>query len=303
MFNYYLTLSLIFILGLIMGSFYNVIIVRTLNNESIIFPSSKCPKCQKKLKWWQNIPILSYFILRGKCNYCSSQIDVLYPIIEVISGLIYTLAFIKYGYSYDCLFITFIISLFVILAGMDYKSKLISSKLAILLIISCILFNYSNIISSIMGAITAGVVVFLSRRLFNNLFKTEVIGEGDIYLFSALGGLSGITLLPLAFAITIIIQFLIILPTYFKKIIQTKNHSYITILFWFSTSIILGYYFKNHVLELEVWLKNLIFFNVILSSLLLSKKIISECKSSLTTDIAALSPSILLSVFIIIFII
>lgn len=74
-------------LGLALGSFYNVCVVRTLSGESIVFPGSKCPKCGHKLSWWENIPLLSYIMLRGRCRGCKQPISLRYPVLEAISGL------------------------------------------------------------------------------------------------------------------------------------------------------------------------------------------------------------------------
>ena len=70
----YYILFWVCILGLCFGSFFNVVILRTLSNESIVFPPSKCPKCNNKLLWWHNIPVLSYILLRGKCYFCKEKI-------------------------------------------------------------------------------------------------------------------------------------------------------------------------------------------------------------------------------------
>ncbi|UKI41233.1 MAG: prepilin peptidase [Candidatus Melainabacteria bacterium] len=78
----------IFVIGLCIGSFLNVVILRGLADESIVFPPSKCPKCLNKLKWYHNIPIFSYVFLRGKCAFCHEKISIQYPIIEFLNGLI-----------------------------------------------------------------------------------------------------------------------------------------------------------------------------------------------------------------------
>ena len=72
----------IFIVGICIGSFLNVVILRGLSGESIVFPSSKCPVCGNKLKWWMNIPVLSYILLRGKCGFCKTKISLQYPIVK-----------------------------------------------------------------------------------------------------------------------------------------------------------------------------------------------------------------------------
>ncbi len=97
-------LMFIFIIGLIIGSFLNVVILRTVSGESIVFPGSKCPKCQTPLKWYHNIPVLSYLFLRGKCGFCKEHISVQYPIVELITGCIFVGLFLRFCMPFDPLF-------------------------------------------------------------------------------------------------------------------------------------------------------------------------------------------------------
>ena len=82
---------LVLLTGLCIGSFLNVVILRGLSNESIVFPASKCPKCQHKLYWWHNIPVLSYILLGGKCGFCKEKISIQYPIVEILTVMRYNL--------------------------------------------------------------------------------------------------------------------------------------------------------------------------------------------------------------------
>ena len=81
-------LAFILIIGLVIGSFLNVVILRTVSGESIVFPASKCPKCNTPLKWYHNIPVLSYIFLRGKCGFCHEPISIQYPIVELLTGIL-----------------------------------------------------------------------------------------------------------------------------------------------------------------------------------------------------------------------
>ena len=139
-------LAFIFLIGLIIGSFLNVVILRTVSNESIVFPGSKCPKCQTPLKWYHNIPVLSYIFLRGKCAFCKEKISIQYPLVELITGLIFTL----FGYLYlntifstdesvpilTMMFLVSIIatSLFIVVSGTDFKEMLVKEAHLYLLI-------------------------------------------------------------------------------------------------------------------------------------------------------------------------
>ena len=121
-------LALVFVTGLCIGSFLNVVILRTLSEESIVFPASKCPKCQTPLKWWHNIPVLSYIFLRGKCAFCKEHISIQYPIIELLTGIIFTLLFMKFGVSVDTLFAWIVSAILIVIAGTDIKEKVVYEK-------------------------------------------------------------------------------------------------------------------------------------------------------------------------------
>ena len=93
----YIIILFISVIGLCLGSFYNVVILRSLSNESIVFPSSKCPKCGEKLKPWHNIPVLSYIFLRGKCAFCKEKISLQYPLVELTTMGLFLWSFYEFG--------------------------------------------------------------------------------------------------------------------------------------------------------------------------------------------------------------
>ncbi|MBR1424215.1 prepilin peptidase [bacterium] len=97
-------LAFIFIIGLVVGSFLNVVILRTVSEESIVFPGSKCPKCQTPLKWYHNIPLLSYLFLGGKCAFCKEHISIQYPIVEFLTGSVFVGLFLRFCSPFDPLF-------------------------------------------------------------------------------------------------------------------------------------------------------------------------------------------------------
>lgn len=97
-------LAFIFITGLVIGSFLNVVILRTVSEESIVFPASKCPKCQTPLKWYHNIPLFSYLFLRGKCAFCHEHISWQYPFVELLTGVLFVGLFLRFCTPFDPLF-------------------------------------------------------------------------------------------------------------------------------------------------------------------------------------------------------
>ena len=122
--NYYI-LFWIFIIGICLGSFYNVVILRSLSGESIVYPPSKCPKCGQRLKPWHNIPILSYIFLKGKCAFCKEKISIQYPLVEFVTGLLFLLTYIKFGFHYMTLLVLLCISCLIIMTVTDLKEKIV----------------------------------------------------------------------------------------------------------------------------------------------------------------------------------
>lgn len=242
-----IVLLFIFIVGLCIGSFLNVVISRAFSNESICFPGSKCPACQEPLKWYHNIPILSYLILKGKCAFCKDTISVQYPIVELITGLLFVAVFIKFGLNLNALFIVTFVSLFVVIAATDLRERVVFDFHTYSLIITGLVYNLFNIghlyigdklitlgklsiginnsfIYAILG-ILLGIVVMETFARFGYLVAGErAFGEGDTYIAAGLGAIFGwkylITILLYAF----IIQIILTIPVFIKKLYNNKDY-------------------------------------------------------------------------------
>ena len=122
---------LVLIIGLCIGSFFNVCIYRIPKEESIVFPASHCTSCGHELKFYELIPIVSYIFLRGKCIKCKSKISIKYPLIEILNGLLYLLLFIKYGLSFNFIFYCLLVSLLIVISIIDLESKYVYSSTTI----------------------------------------------------------------------------------------------------------------------------------------------------------------------------
>lgn len=291
----------IFILGLIMGSFYNVLIFRTLSGESIITPPSKCPACETPLLWWQKIPVISYLILKGKCYFCKKDIDIMYPSVELLSGMLFVFDFIKFGFSLKFFFSIVVISTFLILAGMDIQSNKISVKYSILALIAAVLFNYNNLIDSALGAIIGFTIFYLLKKLSINVFSKEIFGDGDIYLISALGAFTGISHFLAALLIALLFQFIFCIPAFVKNILEAKEYTIFYYSAWFVISYILFFLARIYVFNTNIFAKIFIFLNIILSMFLICKYLFFRIKKSEIPLIEPLSPAIFLSAFLFLF--
>ena len=222
------------ILGLCLGSFYNVVILRSLNGESIVFPPSKCPNCGTKLKPWHNIPIISYLCLRGKCAFCKEKISIQYPIIEFVTALIFVSIFLKFGMSYTSLFAILWASFLIIMTVTDFRAKIVDCNLAIVMGVSGVIYSFLNYgwlgaKNSILGAIL-GVVVIESIALLGHLFKKgRAMGEADTYVVSAFGAIAGWQSLCLILLYSLLASMIFTLPKFWVE--KYKHKDSITIFF------------------------------------------------------------------------
>lgn len=187
-----------FILGAILASFGGVIIARVPNGESIVKPQSHCSNCNNNLKWYDNIPILSFIILRGKCRYCKSKIGYFYFIIEILGGLSFLLVFLQFKISYNTIIGFFISFILLIMAGLDYKTHYVYDlSLISLFLVSAASYIIPQIINlefnpdGLIG-LAVGFLGFLLIRIIAKLItKEEALGLGDVYLMGTAGLLLG----------------------------------------------------------------------------------------------------------------
>ena len=136
-----MSLIIAFTFGTVIGSFLNVVAFRRINNESFIYGRSKCPRCDKRLAWYDNVPILSFLILKGRCRRCENPIQIFYPIVELITGIL-TMTLYKYQPNDpQLLFCLLCIGyLLIIMALIDFFEKNVyTDHLAILLLVTLIL--------------------------------------------------------------------------------------------------------------------------------------------------------------------
>ncbi len=202
----------IFILGTSIGSFINVIIYRLPKRISIVYPRSKCPNCNYKIKWFDNIPLLSWLILRGKCRQCKLRINSKYFFIELLTGLLFIIVLISpINFYLELPFVVYLLISAIFLTTLiiqflfDIKYLYLPSSVTYFGSLSAVLINllygfyYENSLffSNLLGSIT-GVTIFTIIYLLGNfLYKKEVLGLGDIKLIGMVGlwiGLKGILL-------------------------------------------------------------------------------------------------------------
>ncbi len=185
-----------FIAGLCIGSFLNVVILRGFSNESIVFPPSKCPSCGKKLKWWMNIPVLSYIFLKGKCYFCKKPISLQYPIVELTVGLLFLFVFLKFSFTISTLFYLIGVCLVVVMCVCDIKENVIFDIHSYLLILFGIIFNVVKdgaygFFTAFSGALTGFLIYEIFARTGSLFLKQRAFGEGDSLIGAGIGAYFG----------------------------------------------------------------------------------------------------------------
>lgn len=318
-------LAFVFLIGTCIGSFLNVVILRAFSNESICFPGSKCPSCQKPLKWYHNIPILSFFILKGKCAFCESEISIQYPIIELITGILFVLVFLKFGLSLEALFMLLFGSLFIVIAATDIKEKVVFDLHTYIIVGAGLIYNLFNIgnlypgaqlihlanfsfsinnsfISSILG-ILAGIIIMEAFARFGYLVAgTRAFGEGDTYIAAGLGAIFGLQYLLTVLVYSFIIQIFLTIPVYVKKIYVNKDFKTLaSFLIFFLLIIIMKYMDYNSATE-NIYVFAL--FALLLSGvgIYLCKRILSGLKEKSSFTYLPFGPAMVVAAFILIFI-
>ena len=180
---------LYFILGLIIGSFVNVLIYRIPKNLSIIIPRSFCPLCKNKIPFYRNIPILSFLIQLGKCSKCNQRISISYPVIEFTIGLIWLFASIYFNTFNEILYFAFVSTLLIGIAIIDYKHFIIPLQLSItiFIFITINLCLTKEFLSHIDGLIIGTGYISFIFLITWMITKRQGLGLGDIQLILILG--------------------------------------------------------------------------------------------------------------------
>jgi leader peptidase (prepilin peptidase) / N-methyltransferase len=190
-----------FLFGLALGSFLNVCIYRIPLKKSIIYPPSSCPQCNARIRFYDNIPLLSYILLLGKCRSCRHPIAIRYPTVELITGLLSLALFIRYGLSPQYFLFLFFMAALIVISFIDLDHQIIPDVISlpgILLGLTFALLQWTHIswIESIIGAAAGGGFLYLIAVLFERLTKREGMGFGDVKLLAMIGAWMGWRTLP-----------------------------------------------------------------------------------------------------------
>jgi leader peptidase (prepilin peptidase)/N-methyltransferase len=207
--------TIVALFGLIFGSFLNVCILRVPGGESIVTPGSHCPACGRSIRWYDNVPVLSYLLLRGRCRDCGTRISPLYPLVEVLTAVVFLLEYWRYGLSVEFVKGLVFAMLMIVLIFTDLRQRRIPHKITLTGIALGVAFSFFVIVDSrpaswllaqwhvlpsgfvlsligaTGGALIGGGLFFVVGEIFYHLRHKEGLGFGDVMLMLVIGTLLG----------------------------------------------------------------------------------------------------------------
>lgn len=211
---------IICVFGLIIGSFLNVIIIRypimlmrswkteclnflKLPTEilpptfNLMIPGSRCQTCQQNLKPWQNIPLLSFLFLRGRCAYCQKRISLTYPVIELMSAFTTSLAFLHFGFTLPAIAVCIFSWGLLVLSGIDWQTQILPDTITLSFLWLGLLTNlnhwFVSIENAILGAIIGYLFLWIIAHLYQQFRGRQGMGHGDFKMLAMLGAWVGLT--------------------------------------------------------------------------------------------------------------
>ncbi|WP_444958445.1 prepilin peptidase [Microbulbifer sp. ZKSA002] len=226
-----------FILGLLIGSFLNVVILRLpvmMEREykrdfysyfdkkppseeqkelekpfNLVLPHSHCPKCHVEIKAWQNIPIVSYLFLRGKCGSCGTSISKRYPMVELITGILTAIVVWQLGFTWQALAGCFFTWALIALTAIDFDKQLLPDSITLPLLWAGLLINIWGVFTSLQDAVIGAIAGYLSLWLVFHIFKIvtgkEGMGAGDFKILAAIGAWFGWQVLPMVILLSAVV--------------------------------------------------------------------------------------------------
>jgi leader peptidase (prepilin peptidase)/N-methyltransferase len=197
----YLQFSLFaLITGMLVGSFLNVCICRMPKGESVVFPPSHCPQCDYHIRWYDNIPLFSYLLLRAKCRGCGLHISLQYPLVELLNGLLTLALFLRVGPTFAFLVLFLFCSALVVITFIDLEHQIIPDEISLSGIVIGFVLSFflqgHSWLNSLLGILLGGGSLLLVAYGYQWLTGKEGMGGGDIKLLAMMGAFLGWKSIP-----------------------------------------------------------------------------------------------------------
>jgi leader peptidase (prepilin peptidase)/N-methyltransferase len=206
-------LILIILIGLALGSFLNVCIYRIPLKKSVLLPGSFCPKCGAKIRFWDNIPLLSFILLKGKCRKCKSKISLQYPLVEFVTSVLILICYWRFGWGWEFVAKTILCLSLIVIFFIDLRHRIIPDVVVLPGLALGFFFSFflksPSVVNSLIGIFVGGVLFYLAAVLGELLFRKESMGGGDIKLAMMLGAFLGWQKIFLVFLISAVLGVMI----------------------------------------------------------------------------------------------
>lgn len=184
-----------FIFGAAIGSFLNVCIFRIPAGQSIVKPLSRCPSCEHPIRFYDNIPIISFILLRGRCRDCGAKISWRYPLVELISGLLALALFLKFGPTLNFLVFFIFTAVLIVIAFIDIDHQIIPDILSLpgipVFFLAAVFIVKVPWHEALIGLVVGGGILLAIALFYEFIAKREGMGGGDIKLLAMIGGFFG----------------------------------------------------------------------------------------------------------------
>ena len=195
-----------FAFGAVMGSFANVLIHRLPMGLSIVSPGSRCPSCEKEIRWFDNIPIVSYFILGGRCRACKTTISPRYPLVEALSGLLFAAVFFRFGIQPATAALALFAWALVVITFIDLDHRIIPDVISLPGTILGLAFSlvpgFPRPVDSAVGVAIGAGFLFLVLYAYEKIMGEEGMGLGDVKLLAMIGAFLGWQALPVTILVS-----------------------------------------------------------------------------------------------------
>ena len=191
--------------GLCVGSFLNVCIYRLPLKQSVVYPGSRCPGCGHALAWYDNLPVLSYLALRGRCRGCRAPISVRYPLVEVLTALIFLWHLSVFDLTPTFYVRVAFASALIVLFAIDLEHQILPDRITLPGIVAglaCSLLLPPGVVSSLLGILVGGGLLWGIAELWYRLRKVDAMGFGDVKMLAMVGAVLGVRLVILTFVLS-----------------------------------------------------------------------------------------------------
>ena len=191
----WLGISGVILLGAVVGSFLNVCIYRIPRGESLVFPASRCPQCGRGISWHDNVPIVGYFLLRGRCRHCRQPISGRYPLVEFLSAVLALAAYVKFGFSLALPAVFLFLAVVIVIVFIDIEHQIIPHEIVLpgipVFLLAAVFIMGVPWLDSFLGIMVGIGILYLIALYYEQLTGNEGMGGGDVNLMAMFGAFLG----------------------------------------------------------------------------------------------------------------